>query len=269
MIYYTAKRELLPSSPNEYYREHMQQLINSHWDNTTRLQTIEEEYPFGSLEFREVEVNMLQLVFQDIDYLVNLGNYYRFSNAYWLTINLDELNRTTKNIIVRRCNNFLRWKNSSGDIYEYPCVLEYDATAASPRVDNNIITPNNRIRVIVQANKDTLTLKVNHRFIFSEESQEDDTPEVLNGIVIDPAFDTVRQNYTVNFEANLYIDGVKQSDEIFASTSGAPDWTYEFNSLGNNMFSVRCKKVAQIPLMITLTNGIVSQNVIVDLASMF
>ena len=333
MIYYTAKRKSLPSSPNEYYREHMQQLINSQWDNTTRLQTIEEEYPFGSLEFREVEVHMLhaldkstrakqgddfrELVFQDIDYLVNLGNYYRFSNAYWLTINLDELNRTTKNIIVRRCNNFLRWKNSSGDIYEYPCVLEYDATAASPRVDNNIITPNNRIRVIVQANKDTLTLKVNHRFIFgdrtfkiigynnymidtidgqqsilyiqtqldetspyddfanniaynySEESQEDDTPEVLNGIVIDPAFDTVRQNYTMNFEANLYIDGVKQSDEIFASTSGAPDWTYEFNSLGNNMFSVRCKKVAQIPLMITLTNGEVSQNVIVDLASMF
>ena len=196
-------------------------------------------------------------------------------------------------------------------------MLEYDATAASPRVDNNIITPNNRIRVIVQANKDTLTLKVNHRFIFgdrtfkiigynnymidtidgqqsilyiqtqldetspyddfanniaynySEESQEDDTPEVLNGIVIDPAFDTVRQNYTMNFEANLYIDGVKQSDEIFASTSGAPDWTYEFNSLGNNMFSVRCKKVAQVPLMITLSNGTVSQNVIVDLASMF
>ena len=109
----------------------------------------------------------------------------------------------------------------------------------------------------------------NIAYNYSEESQEDDTPEVLNGIVIDPAFDTVRQNYTVNFEANLYIDGVKQSDEIFASTSGAPDWTYEFNSLGNNMFSVRCKKVAQIPLMITLTNGIVSQNVIVDLASMF
>jgi hypothetical protein len=79
----------------------------------------------------------------------------------------------------------------------------------------------------------------------------------------------VRQNYTVNFEANLYIDGEKQSDEIFASTSGAPDWTYEFTSLGNNMFSVRCKKVAQLPLIITLTNGDVSQNVVVELASMF
>ena len=130
MIYYTAKREMLPTSPNDYYREHMQQLINSQWDNTTRLQTIEEEYPFASFKFREVEVHMLhaldkstrakqgddfrELVFRDIDYLVNLGNYYKFSNAYWLTINLDELNRTTKNIIVRRCNNFLKWKNSSG-----------------------------------------------------------------------------------------------------------------------------------------------------------
>ena len=333
MIYYTAKRKSLPSSPNAYYREHMQQLINSQWDNTTRLQTIEEEYPFGSLEFREVEVHMLhaldkstrakqgddfrELVFQDIDYLVNLGNYYRFSNAYWLTINLDELNRTTKNIIVRRCNNFLRWKNSSGDIYEYPCVLEYDATAASPRVDNNIITPNNRIRVIVQANKDTLTLKVNHRFIFGDrtfkiigynnymideingkqsilyiqtqldeispyddfinniayntnvENEIEQPSEPLNGIIVEPTFDFVRQNYTMNFTANLYIDNIKQSDIVEAITSGAPEWGYEFKSLGNNTFSLLCKKMTQVPLQITFTCGDITDSIMVDLKSIF
>jgi hypothetical protein len=333
MIYYTAKRKSLPSSPNAYYREHMQQLINSQWDNTTRLQTIEEEYPFGSLEFREVEVHMLhaldkstrakqgddfrELVFQDIDYLVNLGNYYRFSNAYWLTINLDELNRTTKNIIVRRCNNFLKWKNSSGDICEYPCVLEYDATAASPRVDNNIITPNNRIRVIVQANKDTLTLKVNHRFIFGDrtfkiigynnymideingkqsilyiqtqldeispyddfvnniayntnvENEIEQPSEPLNGIIVEPTFDFVRQNYTMNFTANLYIDNIKQSDIVEAITSGAPEWGYEFKPLGNNAFSLLCKKMTQVPLQITFTCGDITDSIMVDLKSIF
>ena len=53
MLYYVAKRSTLPSSPNDYYREHMQQLINSQWDNTTMLQTIEEEQPFASFQFKE------------------------------------------------------------------------------------------------------------------------------------------------------------------------------------------------------------------------
>ena len=59
MLYYTAKQRILPSSPNNYYREQMQALINSQWDNTTMLQTIDEEYPFASFEFREVEVRMI------------------------------------------------------------------------------------------------------------------------------------------------------------------------------------------------------------------
>lgn len=332
MLYYDAKRRVLPSSPNNYYREQMQQLINAQWDNTTMLQTIEEEQPFASFEFSEIEVRMIhaldkstrakqgddfrELIFKDIDYLVNLGNYYRFSNAYWLAINLDELNRTTKNIIVRRCNNVLKWRDINGVIYEYPCVLEYDATASSPRVDNNIITPNNRIRVIVQANDATLTLKVNQRFLFGgrpfkiigynnymidningqqsimyiqtqldEISPYDDfennianndvpnnsdiEPENKNGIVIEPLFDFVRQGYTITFGANLYIDNVKQDDVITAIASGAPDWAYEFNDLGENQFSLKCKKVAQVPLQLNFSNGNITDSVLIDLVSMF
>jgi hypothetical protein len=87
MLYYDAKRRVLPSSPNNYYREQMQQLINSQWDNTTMLQTIEEEKPFASFQFHEIEVRMIhaldkstrakqgddfrELIFKDIDYLVS------------------------------------------------------------------------------------------------------------------------------------------------------------------------------------------------------
>ena len=333
MLYYTAKQKILPSSPNNYYREQMQALINSQWDNTTMLQTIDEEYPFASFEFREVEVRMIhaldkstrqkqgddfrELIFQDIDYTVNLGAYYKFSNAYWLAINLDELNRTTKNIIVRRCNNVLKWKDYDGTIYEYPCVLEYDATAASPRVDNNIITPNNRVRVIVQANNDTLSLVVNKRFLFggrpfkiigynnymideingkqsilyiqtqldeispyddfinniayntNVENEIEQPSEPLNGIIVEPTFDFVRQNYTMNFTANLYIDNIKQSDIVEAITSGAPEWGYEFKSLGNNTFSLLCKKMTQVPLQITFTCGDITDSIMVDLKSIF
>ena len=332
MVYYLAKRNALPSSPNNYYREHMQALIDTQWDNTTMLQNIQEEYPFASFEVRDVQVRMIhaldkstrqkqgddfrELIFQDIDYTVNLGAYYKFSDAYWLAINLDELNRTTKNIIVRRCNNVLKWKDFNNKVHEYPCVLEYDATAASPRVDNNVITPNNRVRVIVQANTDTLPLKVNMRFIFGDRpfkiigynnymidtingkqsilyiqtqldeispyddfvnciayntNTEDntDSPDTQpkNGIIINPNFNFVRQNYTMNFTAKLYINDVEQADEVTAITSGAPEWAYTFTSLGNNSFKLLCKKMAQIPLQITFTCGNVTESIRVDLKS--
>ena len=333
MLYYNAKRGMLPQSPNDYYRSQMQELINDRWDNTTMLQDIEEEYPFASFAFREIQVRMIhaldkstrtkqgddfrELIFKDIDYNVNLGAYYKFSNAYWLAINLDELNRTTKNIIVRRCNNNLKWKDELGLIHDYPCILEYDATAASPRVDNNVITPNNRVRVIVQANSDTLSLKVNKRFIFGDRPfkiigynnymidtidgvqqimyiqtqldeispyddfenniayntntnvKPDDPVEPKNGIILEPIFDFVRQHYTMRFEANVYVDDVKQDNIVTASTSGSPDWTYEFKSLGDNQFSLMCKQMSQIPLEITFTDGSIEESVLIDLKSMF
>lgn len=332
MLFYQAKKNILPNSPNDYYREQTQMLINDRWDNTTTLQNIEEEFPFGSFLFRNVEVRMThaldkstnkkqgddfrELIFQDIDYNAKLGNYYRFNNAYWLTINLDELNRTSKNIIVHRCNNYLKWKDSSGVLYSYPCFLAYDVTAASPRVDNNVITPNNRIIVTVQANEDTLGLKVNHRFIFGDrpfkiigynnymidtidgkqsimyiQTQLDEISpyddfenqiayntyiddvieevEEKDGIVIEPPFNFVKQNYTMEFSANLYVDNEIQPDIIEVETLGAPDWTFDLSSLGDNKFALKCKKVSQIPLEIKFTNGVVTNSILVDLKSMF
>lgn len=365
MLYYDVKRKIMPSSPNDYYRENMQQLINYQWDNTTMLQTIEEETPFASFQFKEIEVRMVhaldkstrakqgndfrELIFKDIDYLVNLGAYYKFDNAYWLAINIDEVNRTTKNIIVRRCNNVLKWKSVDDIIYSYPCILEYDATASSPRVDNDVITPNNRIRIIVQANEDTLKLKVNHRFIFAgrpfkiigynnymidtidgvqnimyiqtqldeispyddfvnniaynynyiEDKPTEDEDYMItsnddlltaaivedgdisyislvanisslhNRIIINPAFNYVRQNYTVTFTAYLYIDGVQQPDDVDVVAVGAPEWTYDFEALGNNTFKLKCKKISQIPLELIFTSRDVRKSLLVDLKSMF
>lgn len=332
MLYYDAKMGAMPSSPNDYYREQTQEVIDSQWYNTTQLFSIEEERPFGSQCFHCVEVQMThaldkstnkktgddyrELIFRDIDYKVRLGTYYRFSDAYWITVNVDELNLISKNIIVHRCNNYLTWQDKKGKIYSYPCVLGYDATASSPRVDNDVITPNNRITVTVQANKNTLRLKVNHRFIFAGRTfkiiginnylidtiggkqsilyfqvqldeklpeddfisgiayngaviEEPDDLDVKRGIVVEPMFDCVRQNYIVEFEVNRYVDNIKQPNIIRATTAGAPEWAYQFESLGNNKFSIKCKKVAQVPLEITFTDGDLTKSILVDLKSMF
>ena len=87
--------------------------------------------------------------------------------------------------------------------------------------------------------------------------------------IVEPSFNFVRQNYTVTFSANVYINDVKQDDQVIADVSGAPDWGYEFVELGDNQFSIKCKKVTQVPLMVTFTSGNLTESILVELKSMF
>jgi hypothetical protein len=58
-------------------------------------------------------------------------------------------------------------------------------------------------------------------------------------------------------------------DVVTAEVSGAPSWGYEFTDLGYNQFSIKCKKVTQIPLMVTFTSGDLTTQIVVELKSMF
>lgn len=181
--FYESKLEMLPKNPHDSYVEHMQALINERWDNTTTLLTIKRENPFGSLKFDDIEAHVIhaidkstgmkqgddfrELIFRDLDVTVELGTCWYFDDNYWLAINLDEYNRTSKNIFVRRCNNSLRWYDpEDGHLIEIPCILGYDTTSPSPQVDNDVVTPNNKIEIICQGNPITSAIKVNQRFMF-------------------------------------------------------------------------------------------------------
>ena len=112
--FYESKLEMLPKNPHDSYVDHMQALINERWDNTTTLFTIKRENPFGSLKFDDIEAHVIhaidkstgmkqgddfrELIFRDLDVTVELGTCWYFDDNYWLAINLDEYNRTSKNI---------------------------------------------------------------------------------------------------------------------------------------------------------------------------
>lgn len=183
--FYNSKLKIIPKTPHDYYVNHMQALIDSEWYNTTTLFTIKKEDPFGSLQFDDIEAHVIhaidkstgmkqgddfrELIFRDLDTTTELGTCWYFDDNYWLAINLDEYNRTSKNIFVRRCNNALRWYDDiDGHLIEIPCIIEYDATSPSPQVDNDIITPNNKLTIICQGNATTGTIKVNQRFMFGK-----------------------------------------------------------------------------------------------------
>lgn len=347
-MYYEAMRNIHSVSADDYYRTHFQKLVDSKWYESTTVVKIEEETPFASLNFEEVEVRMThaldsptlkkqgedfrRISFQDIEKEVRLGQYYRFDDMDWIVVNLDQINRINKNVVLRVCNNSLKWVDKNGWMHEYPCNLGYDATSGSPQVDHDIITANNKIQVIVQANEYTLKLKVNMRFIFADRvfkiisinnymidttggeqsiiymqvqlcnalPKDDfanmvaDNYEILhgtiedpddplnpppppppepvppkNGICMVPSFDTLRQNYFVEFDASIYVGDIKQADDVTAVCNGAPEWAYEFEQLGGNKFKLKCKKPVKIPLEITFSGGGQSKTYMIDLVSMF
>lgn len=177
------------TSPYNYYKNFQQALINTRWTNTTTLVTIEEQAMIGEWQFNPIEVRLNHAIssspksrwqgddvrkinFQDLDHSIRRGLYYHFDNNYYITTFIDEADRLAKDVIVRRCNNFMRWVDpNTKEVKSYPCVLAYDATSPQNQIDNDIITPNNNIAIIVQGNADTQYIHTNQRFIFNGENR--------------------------------------------------------------------------------------------------
>ena len=108
------------------------------------------------------------LYFKNIEHEVGRGRYFKWEDNYWIvyettTHELESI--ATCNI--RRCNNWLKWVTDKGEVIKYPCVIEGDLTSANAQVAKTITQANSHINVIVQGNKDTLSIIKNSRFIFN------------------------------------------------------------------------------------------------------
>ena len=75
------------------------------------------------------------------------------------------------NVKIRRCNNRLKWiDKNSGELLDYPCIIEYTLSATQPNVTADITTIGGRVSIIVQGNDKTRKIKKNTRFIFGEQA---------------------------------------------------------------------------------------------------
>lgn len=184
LSFYESFQKISFQNPNDYYRTHFQALLDLEWDNTTTELTIQQQQAIGGSVYNTIQVRMThvldrstgqkqgddfrKLLFQDIGYIAPKGLYYKFSNNYWLTINTDELNRISRHVVVRRCNNFIVYRcQYDNHLITIPCVMEYDTSSPSPQVNNDVITPNNHAVLIVQGNEETYTLiKDNLRLMY-------------------------------------------------------------------------------------------------------
>jgi hypothetical protein len=103
---------------------------------------------------------------------VTLGSYWYFDNNYWITINTGNIKSLSSSCAIKRCNQMLRWTDSTGAIYQYPCSISYKISGSQDRISRSGDFPigQGMISVIVQNNAITTTIQPNQRFLFGNPS---------------------------------------------------------------------------------------------------
>ena len=186
LAYYSNYLNNIAKSPNMNWRNEQQAFISEMFDNTTIAHEVYEEgYPFD-FKFTnkvncwvstivDVTTGMVKnsddyrsLYFKNIEHECGRGRYFKWLDNYWIVYETTthEL-ETISTCNIRRCNNWLRWVTDKGELVSYPCVIEGDLTSANAQVAKTITQANSHINVIVQGNKDTLSIVKNMRFIFN------------------------------------------------------------------------------------------------------
>ena len=185
--FYSSYLNNVAKSPNREWREEQQAFVSEMFDNSTivRHDVYEENYPFDFnfvnnpdcwvSTVLDVTTGMVKnsddyrsLYFKNIDHEVGRGRYFKWLDNYWIVYETTthEL-ETISTCNIRRCNNWLKWLNDKGEVITYPCVIEGDLTSANAQVAKTITQANSHINVIVQGNKDTLSIVKNSRFMFN------------------------------------------------------------------------------------------------------
>lgn len=185
--FYSSYLNNVAKSPNKEWREEQQAFVSEMFDNSTivRHDVYEENYPFDFnfvnnpdcwvSTVLDVTTGMVKnsddyrsLYFKNIDHEVGRGRYFKWLDNYWIVYETTthEL-ETISTCNIRRCNNWLKWLNDKGEVITYPCVIEGDLTSANAQVAKTITQANSHINVIVQGNKDTLSIVKNSRFMFN------------------------------------------------------------------------------------------------------
>lgn len=238
MKYYNNYIQTLATNPHDTYMELMQASINAQWDNTTQVVSVFEQEKIGSEIFNPLEVRVDYAIdmgtgfkqdddfkvfaFQDLQHKVAKGLLYQYDNNFWITVNTSELGSIAKDVVVRRCNNVMRWINrSNGFINEIPCAIEYVLESPKEQKDKDVKVANGHITVICQGNEETRNLQKNTRFIFNKEPYRFLAfQKMLNE-------DTFDDGTADLLYLDMYLDMVEPDDDITNNIANYGSYVYE------------------------------------------
>ena len=258
-------------SPNQNWRTHQQAFIDEMFDNSTVMRTdvFEEGYPFdfnfvnnpqcwvGTV--LDVTTGIVKdsddyrsLYFKDINNEASRGRYFKWADNYWIVYETTthEL-ETISTCNIRRCNNWLKWLTDKGEVVQYPCVIEGELTSANAQVAKTITQANSHINVIVQGNKDTLSLVKNARVMFNHsvykfyainnymqtDYVDENTPLLFMDFYLDMEIDedNVLENLADDFRKDFTIEcNIQQITEHVGYQGVIKPTTYHKNNIISN-----------------------------------
>lgn len=183
--YLTAYSSIANITPKQSYIDLFQETLNQQFKNSSDWFTIQEETPFASKSYSNIDVRINHLInaetgiklgddwksilFSNVTHTTQIGMLYNFDNNIWITTNTESIKNLAASATVKRCNEIMRWLDQkTGAIYSEPCSIDYlikeprdYATAGSA-----LVTPSGYIQIKVQFNDRTNLIRPNQRFLF-------------------------------------------------------------------------------------------------------
>ena len=250
MDWYTNYLANFSETPNDEWRNSHQAFIDSTWDNTTLLKTVEEETAVGTNIFNAVEVwknsisefainvvknakDFRRLMFKDQTHDVSRGLKYRFDNNYWLVYEETTEEEPFCDVSIRRCNNIAKWVDKdTGNIIEEPCILDYELSSPNVQYTKDVATANSKVTLIIQGNDNTHKIKKNDIFIFNS------VPYSFKAINNFMQNDYVDNEVPILF-MELYLDQVQPSDDLVNNIANRYDYNYVLNIEQSNVEQIK------------------------------
>lgn len=105
-----------------------------------------------------------KVIFQNLKYDSDKGDYIQFDGFYWLIIDKDD--NLKNSVTVEKCNNNLKWEDAYGNIYNCPCVVSQD-TFYNTGIDvtKPMILGSGKLTIWAKYDEYTSTIKRDKRFI--------------------------------------------------------------------------------------------------------
>ena len=244
----------LQSSPTygqtqkQVYTDLFQASLNREFYDATDIWTIQEEIPFASQIYNNVDVRIVthvinsatgkargddwkKLLFKDLGHSVGIGFLYTFDDSTWITINSERTKNLAASTYVRRCDNVLRWIDDSGNLYSEPCIVDYQIlrNRDSESPSGSIVLPAGTVEVICQFNNRTNLIKANQRFLFGNQGNWT-AYRVEGGGVNNYQNVHTYDNYSVGFIVlTVRLDYITENDDLVNGIADANKMLYSIS----------------------------------------
>lgn len=181
---------VISESPRQYHHDYLQATIDTFFRDNTQIRVVKEQsYPFtdtyteyeayvdsvadATVAYQKEQTDFIEIMFKDIDHTPNVrGQKYLYApdeenyQTYLCYSRINQLTQTADFKCVR-CNNYIKWINSSGQIVQEPIYLGYELSSTNNQTNNDGTVPQRRLVVYMQGNDNTKEIILNQRFMLS------------------------------------------------------------------------------------------------------